>query len=564
MFGSRCLLRTFSLAVLLGVLGLTTAQSVRAWDGGFDTFAGQIESIYHVRRTHIPMLWVASVAVKFVHPAGVKGFKFASFSNGNFTGSSNTTELNAVMRQSLGKQWQPLIAQQSRRTGERTIIYTKPAGKDIELMLASFSAAEGVLVQVKVSPAALGKWLDNPGQLGHNLLNGFPGDSRSIARNDSQVPAPAADEEDDDTDDDQSTPQSRETAAARRVRTSPTASESAARVVSQTTSALRSESIDQKPALKTAADMSVLESSKSAPPPVAKSTDPDSIKLEGRLVNLNVRATDHNGRIIPGLKKEDFQVYEDGVQQEIAFFSPNTAPVNLVLLLDLSTSTKDKTKVMKNAAKKFVDSLNPDDRIAVAVFTRRFTLISSFTRDHKLLKDRIGKMKNRGSGTAYYDAMWATLDLLDEVKEARKAVVVLSDGVDNSIENARQWPTKHDFEQLLGRASEEDATIYPIYLDTEYDVVVKRHLGTSQEYAVARKQLDSLAEMTGGVLFKAARMEDLNGVYPRVAAELHTLYSMAYSPNSPAVRNQWRKLTVKVGKPGTVARTRRGYQTQPD
>src|SRR6185503_17929153 len=94
----------------------------------------------------------------------------------------------------------------------------------------------------------------------------------------------------------------------------------------------------------------------------------DVLKLQARLVNLNVHLTDANGKTLPSLKKEDFVVYEDNVRQDVSHFEPVTAPLNIVLLLDLSGSTEHKMKVMKKAAKKFVDSLNPGDNIAVAGF----------------------------------------------------------------------------------------------------------------------------------------------------------------------------------------------------
>src|SRR5262245_60094667 len=171
------------------------------------------------------------------------------------------------------------------------------------------------------------------------------------------------------------------------------------------------------------------------------------IKLEARLVNLNVKVADANGKTVPSLKKENFVVLEDGVQQDVTYFEPVTAPLNVVLLLDLSGSTEHKIKLMKRSAQKFIDSLQPADRIAIAAFSRRFSVIANFTTDHKLIKDRIENIKNRHSGTAYYDAMWAALDLLDEANATRKAIVVLTDGVDNSLSNPdeAEYDPKHGF-----------------------------------------------------------------------------------------------------------------------
>jgi len=287
----------------------------------------------------------------------------------------------------------------------------------------------------------------------------------------------------------------------------------------------------------------------------------EAIKLEARLVNVLVKVTDAGGKTLPLLRKDDFVIFEDNVQQDISYFEPVTAPLHLVLLLDLSGSTEKKMKVLKKAAQKFVDSLKPTDTIAVAGFTRRFFVISNFTTDHKLLKDRIDDIKNRHSGTAYYDAMWSTLDLLEEARATRKAIVVLTDGVDNSLDhpNDEDLASKHSFSELLERVEEADATIYPIYLDTEYETIGRGGRSGHDAYVTARKQLEALADQTGAVMFKAERAEDLEGVYQQVAAELHSLYSLAYAPKSLTRDGAWKKIGVSVKLPGARLRAKRGY-----
>jgi len=304
----------------------------------------------------------------------------------------------------------------------------------------------------------------------------------------------------------------------------------------------------------------VSESAETPAASVVRGAAEDVIKLEARLVNLNVKVTDAAGKTLPALRKEDFIVFEDDVRQELSYFEPVTAPLNIVLLLDLSGSTERKIKVMKKAAQKFIDSLKPADHIAVAGFTRRFYLISNFTTDHNLLKDRIDDIKNRHSGTAYYDAMWSTLDLLDEANTNRKAIVVLTDGVDNSLDHpdSSEFDPKHSFSELLERTIEADATIYPVYLDTEYETIGFRG-GGHDAYLTARKQLQALADQTGAMMFKAERAEDLEGVYQQVAAELHSLYSMAYTPKMMRRDGKWRRITIGVELSGAKVRTKRGY-----
>jgi len=284
--------------------------------------------------------------------------------------------------------------------------------------------------------------------------------------------------------------------------------------------------------------------------------DDGAIKLNARWVNLNVSVTDAQGKKVTQLKRENFIILEDGVKQEIVHFAPVDAPVNLVLLLDLSGSIGSKLSAMKKAAARFVDSLKENDRVAIAVFTSRFKLVSGFTSDRKRLKDQIDHIKHPGGGTSLYDAEWATFDLLREIKEARKAIVVLTDGVDSSFLPEEEEGSKHTFNELLMRAVEEDTTIYPIYFDTEADL--GRYYSRAS-YAEARKQLRRLADETGGTYFAARRIEDLDGVYKLVAAELHALYTVAYAASDTRKDGHWREIRLKINLDGIKTRTRRGY-----
>jgi len=289
-------------------------------------------------------------------------------------------------------------------------------------------------------------------------------------------------------------------------------------------------------------------------PPVA-----DVIKIDSRLVNLNVRVTDSAGKLIPNLSQADFQIFENNIEQQVVRFEPITSPVSVVLLLDASGSTKEHWKIIKKAAKKFIETLSPNTPIAVAAFTRRFMVICDFTCDRQTLKERIDKTQNRSSGTAFYDATWSTLDLFKEVKEQRKAVVMMTDGVDNSLSDDDYEP-KHPFDEVFTRISQDEITIYPIYFDTEYQVTVRMHGSETHEtYVTAREQLQRIADETGGTLFKADRAEDLEGVYQRVASELQTLYSVSYNPADKNYDGKWRNVGVKVKHGAATARTKRGF-----
>jgi Ca-activated chloride channel family protein len=288
--------------------------------------------------------------------------------------------------------------------------------------------------------------------------------------------------------------------------------------------------------------------------------DSDAIRLRTRLVNLNVKVLDQFGRTVPNLTKDNFEVFEDGERQDISHFEPVTAPVSLVLLMDLSGSIKSKLKEVKKAAKNFVDTLRPEDRVAVAGFTRRFFVVVEFSNDKEGIKKLIDKFKGPGGGTAFYDSLWKALDLFDEIKETRKAVVVLTDGVDSSMDDPGEG-SELEFDELVGRIEEEEVTIYPIYFDTEYQMVVKDQMSTHEEYVKARAQLQTIAERTGGELYKATRVEDLEGVYQKIASELFTLYSVAYLPKDVTDERRWRRVSVKVNRDGVKAKTRQGYRT---
>lgn len=281
-----------------------------------------------------------------------------------------------------------------------------------------------------------------------------------------------------------------------------------------------------------------------------------AVRLNVRLVNLNIKVVDPSGKPVPQLKREDFVVLEDNVPQEVTYFQPVAAPVNLMLLLDLSGSIGSKRQAMKKAARKFVDSLGRDDRVAVATFTTRFRAVSDFTTDKSLLKKRIDAIVNPGGDTALYDAAWSALDSLGGTADARSALVILTDGVDSAFIPDEQG-SKHGFDELMTRVEEEDATIYPIYFDTEPEVVGGAY--TPQVFAKARKQLEALAEQTGGSYFRASRAEDLDGVYKSVAAELHSFYSLAYPAKDATNDGRWRKIAIKVNRAGVKARTKRGY-----
>ena len=322
-------------------------------------------------------------------------------------------------------------------------------------------------------------------------------------------------------------------------------------------------------------------------PAAVNSSDPEegSLKLETHLINLNVSATDNTGKAIPDLKQGDFSVYEDGVKQQISFFSPERSPFNLVLLIDLSGSMKDEIELIKETAIHFLDVIGTQDSVAVVTFSTDVTVISHLTKDRDDLRESIDWMLAPAGGTAFYDALgYALVEEFRKVKRERNAVIAITDGEDNILQanlvgklrpGSLRGPAAGSFltfEELLDGATESDTLIYPIHLNpTPPQPIIPANIPSaaqsqsplvqvqSEMTEIATKQLHSLADASGGRFYHANRISDLHGVFDQVAAELRTVYSMAYTPTNLNYDGRFRKIQVQVNKPGVAIRTRPGY-----
>ena len=292
----------------------------------------------------------------------------------------------------------------------------------------------------------------------------------------------------------------------------------------------------------------------------AKGSDEEAIVLKAALVNLNVSVTNRSGVALGNLKLEDFEVAENGETQKIEFFQPTTAPFNLVLVLDLSGSIKDKLDIVKSAALRFVDILGPQDKVAVVTFTDEIRVVSQLTSDREELKRRIKAVDRSQGGTAFYETIWFSLvDTLRGTRGQRNAIVVMTDGVDSSLDRYNPMQSRVSFNQLARRLEESDVIVFPIYLDTEYEEVFERGNSSSEAYAIARDQLERIAELTGGQAFRAEKFGDLSGVYKQVAAAIRTLYSVGYYPTNAERDGTFRRVRVGVNRSDAAVRTRKGY-----
>lgn len=309
-----------------------------------------------------------------------------------------------------------------------------------------------------------------------------------------------------------------------------------------------------------------------------------SVRLETHLVNLNVSATDNSDRAIPDLKQEDFSVYEDGIKQQISFFSPERAPFNLVLLIDLSGSMKGEIELIKETALHFLNVISDQDSLAIVTFSNDVTVVSQLTKDRDDLRESIEFMLPPTGGTAFYDALgYALVEVLRKVKGQRNAVIAITDGEDNILLSKLLQKTRPGemrapvsgsfltFEELLDGATESDGLIYPLHLspmqpqgivhtDANPPPRMQSAIDARAELTeIATKQLRSLAEASGGRFYHANRIDDLKGVFDQVAAELRTIYSMAYTPTNLNYDGRFRRIRVQANRTDVVVRTRPGY-----
>lgn len=292
----------------------------------------------------------------------------------------------------------------------------------------------------------------------------------------------------------------------------------------------------------------------------------ETIRIDSDLVDLKVSVLGSTpSSLAPILEQKDFVVYEDGMPQEISFFAAADAPFDLVLLLDLSGSNSKNLKMIRSSAKRFIDAARDVDRIALVTFTDQPALYSTFTLDRRKLKKSIDHMDKAIGGTNFWDSLdWVLRDLIAHGSNGsrRSAVVVMTDGIDNALPDVPGPGSQLPFEKLIDEIRNSETIIFPIYLDTEEENVKRYHVPRAA-YAQAREELGQIAQTCGTTLYHAAKLKDLDTVYPQVVRDLSTVYSIGYRPKNKTLDGKWRSVEVQlVNRPDLFARTKRGYHAK--
>jgi Ca-activated chloride channel family protein len=266
------------------------------------------------------------------------------------------------------------------------------------------------------------------------------------------------------------------------------------------------------------------------------------------VVSLNVTVMDGT-RYVTDLQPEDFQVFEDGVKQDLVFFNRANLPIALALLMDTSASMELRLPTAQEAAVGFARRLRTQDLAEVVDFDSRVIIQQAFTNDAKALEQAIRKTSAGGS-TSMYNAVYIALRDLKKVMAAnvdeirRQAIVVLSDGEDTS--------SLMPFEEVLDLAKRSETAIYAIGLRAAES-------NGARGFKEAEFVLRQFAQETGGRAFFPSEISELTGIYSQISDELSSQFSVGYTSKNTKRDGAWRNIVVRIARPNLAARTKRGY-----
>jgi Ca-activated chloride channel homolog len=332
----------------------------------------------------------------------------------------------------------------------------------------------------------------------------------------------------------------------------------------------------------------------------------DVVRIDTTLVSIPVSVSDRDGKFIPNLSQNDFRVWEDGVEQKVAYFASTEKPFTVALVIDTSGSTRFRLEEIQDAAIAFVEQLRPGDRVMVLSFSDKVRTLSQPTNDRNRLREAIRRTEP-GSGTRLYDAVDEVINQHLNRVEGRKAIVLFTDGVDTTSNHATYESTVRDAEEL-------DALIYPVEYDTFGDMGVMTGGGgwpggsgssgsvivdilagifgggsgsypggggypnrrggrrggggwpgsgnSRAEYELGDQYLNELARVSGARLYKAEQ-QNLDVAFRGVAEELRRQYSLGYYPTNAPRPGERRSIKVRVNRPELAVRTRDSYVFQP-
>lgn len=349
----------------------------------------------------------------------------------------------------------------------------------------------------------------------------------------------------------------------------------------------------------------------------------DSVTLEGALIEVPTVVADRSGHYVPQLRQQDFRVLEDGVEQDISFFSSERVPIHVAIVMDTSGSTRDTIYDIQEAAIEFINQLLPGDQVLIVSFANQVIVEQEFTNDRRALAQAIRRTQANGSTKLYEAVYLAVAERLRHV-DGRKAMVILSDGEDTSSKDV-------SFDEAVNICSESDVVVYGIrYPESSGTSVYSTPGGNSpfpvpntgpfpqgypqprkrknrtpqisipfpwpnspkwplaptgssfaQEYAMAQFPgrspgnsvpqanmgrsafMETITTNTGGTLFYAGSISNVGALFAIIAEELRNVYVIGYSPSNSLAKGGYRRITVQVPRqPDLAIRHRLGYQAE--
>ena len=266
------------------------------------------------------------------------------------------------------------------------------------------------------------------------------------------------------------------------------------------------------------------------------------------VVSLNVTVSDLDGRFVTNLDQTNFQVYEDGVQQNVTFFTKTQLPIALAMLIDTSASMDENMAIAQEAAIGFSQRLRPEDLAEIVDFDSRVNILQTFTNDAVELEQAI-QQTSAGGSTSLYNAIYISLRELSKAPlqradVRREAIIVLSDGEDTS--------SLVTFDEVLEQAKRSETAIYSIGLQSDDS---RSRVGFREADFVLRQ----LAQETGGRAFFPNEVDELPKIYQDISDELSSQYSVGYISGNPLRNGQWRRIVVRVDRESIEARAKQGY-----
>lgn len=302
------------------------------------------------------------------------------------------------------------------------------------------------------------------------------------------------------------------------------------------------------------------QAAKDAEPDVAEN---DVVRVSTNLITVPAEVMDRNGRYIANLRIGDFRLFENGKEQELAYFAAVDQPFTVALLLDVSGSTISQMQAIRAAANAFIKRLRPNDRLLIVSFDGKINLITEAVTLTELRKKKL-RLDALNDGTVLHDAISFVLNQRLANIKGRKAIVLLTDGVDTSSKLA-------SIKQNLRDAEESDVIIYPVQYNTLPQLPErlsrianpkareKALEKITKEYRIGSEYLRALSEKTGGRLYNAETLSDVPQAFGAITEELGRQYSLGYYPTAQARSGEKRDIKVRVRQPGLVVRARQSY-----